>query len=150
MSGLSLGAATRPTKEELSFAKERAGSFTPWPTRNISCYRTDTLEQNRPFQHVEGAYKYSPLNPEANEIRLLTLFPKDVDDVVNCVLRTVSLDNFPSYDALSYTWGDWTDHEYIYLGNYKHKVMRNLALAHRRLHQGNVEPQKIWIDALFP
>ena len=41
------------------------------------------------------------------EIRLLTVFPaEDLLDPVRALVSTVSLDDKPLYDALSYVWGD--------------------------------------------
>jgi hypothetical protein len=52
---------------------------------------------------------YSPLDPARSQIRLLEIISADSDDgPVRCLLRTVSLNDKPTYCALSYVWGDPT------------------------------------------
>jgi hypothetical protein len=49
---------------------------------------------------------YEPL-PHASEcLRVLTVHAGNVLEPIRCSLRTVSFREKPSYDALSYTWGD--------------------------------------------
>jgi hypothetical protein len=54
-------------------------------------------------------YIYEPL-PTARSVRLLKLHgdsePPIRDDRIRCSLRVVSLDECPTYSAISYTWGD--------------------------------------------
>ncbi|KAK5652305.1 hypothetical protein OQA88_10653 [Cercophora sp. LCS_1] len=50
---------------------------------------------------------YSPLDPARSPIRLLEIISADSDaGPVRCLLRIVSLDDKPTYCALSYVWGD--------------------------------------------
>ncbi|CAJ0555024.1 Ff.00g135370.m01.CDS01 [Fusarium sp. VM40] len=51
-----------------------------------------------PFQHA-------PLDSAAREIRLLTLLPGEPGSPLVGNLKTVSLNDKPQYEALSYTWG---------------------------------------------
>jgi hypothetical protein len=48
---------------------------------------------------------YDSLNSETNQIRVVELVPGRWNDAINCNMRTVSLDEQPSYEALSYVWG---------------------------------------------
>ena len=54
-------------------------------------------------------YIYEPL-PTVRSVRLLKLHgdsePPIRDDRIRCTLRVVSLDECPTYSAISYTWGD--------------------------------------------
>lgn len=55
---------------------------------------------------------YHPLSPPKREIRLLYILPEQPGslllgpDPISCVLSHVSLDDKPTYHALSYTWDD--------------------------------------------
>jgi hypothetical protein len=46
-----------------------------------------------------------PLDPKLSQIRSLSLFPGEFDDPIGAALHTVSLDDSPQYEALSYVWG---------------------------------------------
>jgi hypothetical protein len=49
---------------------------------------------------------YSRLNDTKNEIRLLELLPGLKSQSLQCNLKVASLDDKPTYTALSYTWGE--------------------------------------------
>jgi len=49
--------------------------------------------------------KYEPLDIEKEEIRLITLLPGEAG-IVKCRLENISLDANPTYQALSYCWGN--------------------------------------------
>lgn len=50
---------------------------------------------------------YHDLDPVLRQIRLVHIFPpKSTDDPVECNLNIISLDSKPSFEALSYVWGD--------------------------------------------
>ena len=50
-------------------------------------------------------YAYNKLDAQRREIRLCTLLPGSFDEPVACKLGTVSLDDKPRYESLSYAWG---------------------------------------------
>ncbi|EFQ96863.1 ankyrin and HET domain-containing protein [Nannizzia gypsea CBS 118893] len=50
-------------------------------------------------------YQYQPL-PTRTSIRLLRISSRDKFNQLECTLRTVDLDDAPSFHALSYTWGN--------------------------------------------
>lgn len=57
---------------------------------------------------MKGYFVYRPLNlsPNSRQIRLLKLLPaKSLDDDIRCTIFHTSLDDSPSYEALSYVWG---------------------------------------------
>lgn len=76
---------------------------------------------------------YRSLNPIINEIRLLTSFQIDAEDRVTCRLITVSLQDCPSYTALSSVWGGVTDPVSIQVDGQDFQATPNLALALRYL-----------------
>ncbi|MCJ1249510.1 hypothetical protein MMC30_006735 [Trapelia coarctata] len=45
-------------------------------------------------------------NSDANQIRLVVLFPGELGSRIRCSRIVFSLDDRPQYEALSYTWGD--------------------------------------------
>jgi hypothetical protein len=93
-------------------------------------------------------FRYAPLNSENLEIRLLKLHPStDFRAVVCCELSHVSLNEYPLYEPLSYTWGDPTVTENISLNGQSFAVTSNLrsALKHLRLLD---EPRWLWVDAI--
>lgn len=50
-------------------------------------------------------YAYDKLDAQRREIRLCTLLPGSFDEPITCELQTVSLDDRPEYESLSYAWG---------------------------------------------
>ncbi|KAH7355364.1 heterokaryon incompatibility protein-domain-containing protein [Rhexocercosporidium sp. MPI-PUGE-AT-0058] len=114
---------------------------------HAACLRI--LVQNEPFKH-------RGLNHNANEIRLLRILPQVRNGpisalrtmVIHCEVFTASLDDHPSYDALSYTWGLPTcPHFPILLNGRKFLARENLWLALYQM-QNTTDPVVIWIDAV--
>lgn len=90
---------------------------------------------------------YAKLDVERRQIRLAHILPGRWSENVSCKLTVVSLDDKPSYEALSYAWGDPSDKVPIFLEGLTFPVTKNLHLALRRLrHVG--ETRHIWVDAL--
>ncbi|KUI62365.1 Heterokaryon incompatibility protein 6, OR allele [Cytospora mali] len=93
--------------------------------------------------------EYQPLNTYLNEIRLLSLQPsKNIDGPITCSLNTVSLDDKPLFEALSYVWGDATATADIFVDGVAFSATTNLhdALEHIRPRTG--DPRIMWIDAI--
>jgi hypothetical protein len=82
-------------------------------------------------------FKYSPLNHDNNEIRLVRIITgSPSSNILSCELQHFSLDdNYPHYHALSYTWGDATDTVPILLDNRTIDVTKNLLHFLRRANQ---------------
>lgn len=78
-------------------------------------------------------YQYAPLNLQKSEIRLLELLPNEETAAVECLIKTVSLDDCPVYDALSYCWGDLIFAGTINLDGHNFQVTKNLESALRHL-----------------
>ena len=55
---------------------------------------------------VTTIYSYKPLDPAKNEIRLLRISSGQQFNELRCTIEHVSLDESPSYEALSYAWHD--------------------------------------------
>lgn len=87
----------------------------------------------------------SPLG--RNEIRLLILLPGQPGDDVKCDLQTVSLDNKPMFEALSYVWGNDKDSVPIVVQRRQWQIKPNLDMALRALRHSR-EERRLWIDAL--
>lgn len=91
---------------------------------------------------------YSRLDPLGSEIRLLILDPAtDIDSPIECAIRTVSLNENPAYEALSYAWGDPTVVESIRLGGKEVTVPYSSWTALKALRYVD-KHRTIWIDAI--
>lgn len=94
----------------------------------------------------DGLYK--PLNVERREIRLLHIKPSlKLKEQPQCFLETVSLDDNPQFEALSYTWGDPNLTRPIKLEDRKWYATINLEAGLRYLRSPS-EDIVIWVDAL--
>tara|TARA_R110002060_G_scaffold28376_2_gene38395 strand:+ start:200 stop:817 length:618 start_codon:yes stop_codon:yes gene_type:complete len=96
---------------------------------------------------------YRPLGP--NQIRLLTLLPDASDEKsIRCTLEEVSLDRdeqpFPSYKALSYTWGSAKDLLDITVNGLPLKATSNLKAALENFRDSEYAQSTItlWVDAI--
>src|ERR1700709_411881 len=95
---------------------------------------------------VETCYRYHPLDPEESQFRLVTILPGDWTEEIQCTLRIWSWNTKPSYEALSYVWGDAADRRWIWLDNTPFSVTKNLEHALRNLRLPR--PRTLWIDAI--
>ncbi|KAF8854517.1 HET-domain-containing protein [Acephala macrosclerotiorum] len=95
----------------------------------------------------ETAALYRPLDSHGKEIRLVTLQQGRSSDAIHCNLSIVSLKEVPSYQALSYAWGDPTSTVQIYLDGRPHQATTNLESALRHLRLATAS-RVLWIDAL--
>jgi hypothetical protein len=72
-------------------------------------------------------YEYTPL--KENEIRLLEIIPGDLADPLELRLHHVSLDDLPTYGALSYTWGTDMDDRFVFIDGKALVIKPNLEAA---------------------
>ena len=99
-----------------------------------------------PNYNSESLYK--PLNPERREIRLLHIKPSlELEEKPQCFLQTVSLDDSPQFEALSYAWGDPSLTRPIRLEDREWYATINLEAGLRYLRSPS-EDVVIWVDAL--
>ncbi|KAK0124903.1 hypothetical protein ONS96_008781 [Cadophora gregata f. sp. sojae] len=105
--------------------------------------------QYRQSRNVGPVFTYTPLPKQdgsQREIRLLTVHEGDGTEI-RYSLNTVSLDEAPPYEALSYVWGDPNRTREIILDGKSFRVTTNLARALRHLRDGQ-KPRTLWIDAI--
>ena len=91
--------------------------------------------------------RYQQLDHSARQIRILRLLPGSSTAPVACKLYTVSLDDQPLYEALSYAWGLPHVTHSIILNGEKSEVTVNLHYALRRLRRP-FRSRHLWVDAL--
>lgn len=94
------------------------------------------------------SYVYEALPTDRHQIRVLHLLPTtEWHNEVRCKLTTVSLDDEPYFEALSYVWGDPKDTVDVQLDGCVFSVTSNLIAALRRLRK-RTEERIIWVDQL--
>ena len=93
---------------------------------------------------------YQPLDRNARSIRLLEISrANDESDPVSCRFIPASLDENPSYHALSYVWGDPQVTTPVILDGSEVPVTTNLKSALRHLRRRtDLYPRRLWADAL--
>ena len=99
---------------------------------------------------------YSPLNEARREIRLLQFLPpldeKDDEQFIRLSLHTVSMDDKPVYNALSYEWRGHVDESYALarcvVDGHEISPTRNLLLALSQIRRKNIHRKLMWVDAI--
>ncbi|KAK0113803.1 hypothetical protein ONS95_014052 [Cadophora gregata] len=83
------------------------------PTRSVpTTSKASSVSSQKSKTQLAKIDIYRPLSPSTREIRLLRILPEQPGslllgpDPISCVLSHVSLDDKPTYHALSYTWDD--------------------------------------------
>jgi hypothetical protein len=71
-------------------------------------------------------YHYTELDAASRQIRLAHVEPGAWDDPISCDLHLASLDLSPTYETLSYVWGDPKITKPIALEGYEFEVTINL------------------------
>src|SRR5690349_17905460 len=90
-------------------------------------------------------YQYKPLTHD-DEIRLLHLEPASADDV-HFTLHPARLSEEPSYEAISYCWGDENDTRVVYCEGEPLLITNSLYTGLKQLrHQDTV--RVLWADAV--
>ena len=126
---------------------------------NLSYYAESQPRTSSDLRHasIPSQYQYTPLHG-SRLIRLLTILPAAKhDDPLHCSLSTVDIDDNPSCEALSYTWGDPFGVENPYYGQCS---SREVMIGRRRLpimltlHEVLLQLRscgfigKLWADAI--
>jgi Heterokaryon incompatibility protein (HET) len=97
---------------------------------------------------IKNAYVYDNLNSSNKEIRLLLLKPsKSSKAQIECSLVNVSLNDNPTFEALSYAWGNPTIVESILLDGQIFHVTSNALSALKGLRYKK-QSRTLWIDAI--
>jgi len=93
------------------------------------------------------SFQYRDLNPSVNEIRIIRWVApvNDDDDEVRCDLLHRSLDEQPTYDALSYVWGEPEPAQKIHVNGKPVSVTPNLYGTLRQIRHAGCD---VWVDAL--
>ncbi|KAK4449786.1 heterokaryon incompatibility protein-domain-containing protein [Podospora aff. communis PSN243] len=91
--------------------------------------------------------QYTPLDTTRRSIRTLQLLPGRWLDPINCIIDSVALDDKPSFDALSYVWGNASDTIPIQVNSSPFHTTKNLVAALRRL-RSSVDTKTLWVDAI--
>lgn len=97
------------------------------------------------FHRLTKCTLYAPL-PGPKSIRLLLLQPGETEEPI-CQSFIYSVGRWPSYDALSYTWGGEKKTKQIKCNSTDFPVTPNLCRALKRLRDPE-EPRLIWVDAI--
>lgn len=95
---------------------------------------------------MENPHSTAPI--ERGEFRLIELAPSAKSEMIECSLRSYSLDGgYPEYIALSYAWGQNVRDKIINLNGTRFPVGNNLwwFLHHMRLRNQYIN---FWIDAI--
>lgn len=89
-----------------------------------------------------------PHSPLANgEIRILEVLSGKHEDDMRCVLRSVDLPSLPSYEAVSYVWGDPSITKPIDINGAAFNVTVNLEAALRHIRKPDAS-RLLWVDAI--
>jgi Heterokaryon incompatibility protein (HET) len=103
---------------------------------------------------AQSCINYKPLNPRANEIRLVRLKSlkhnrdnRFDDHHVICELEHVGRTERIEYTALSYAWQDGREQQQITIANNMQNVSANLAAAIKELRD-ETNDILLWIDQL--
>lgn len=117
----------------------------------VILFRSPSPAPTRIGRAKGGKFKYPRLDRQKHEFRLLQLFPGSDEARIKCRVATYQLEDYHSYVALSYTWGDTEERMDITLNNTKEDfqfpIGPNLYHALRRLRHPT-HPVMIWADAL--
>jgi uncharacterized membrane protein len=103
-------------------------------------YERSTLER----------FCYSPLQTYRREVRLLTILPSlDENTEIRCSVVHASLDDWPAYYAISYTWENPHDRDTVLIEGTEFVVTINLAQILRRMRfRQERELSMVWFDAI--
>ncbi|KAL3261611.1 hypothetical protein ABHI18_003584 [Aspergillus niger] len=94
------------------------------------------------------SFPYDTLDPNRQQIRLLSIHPSiNKSHPIHCSLHTVSLQDSPKFEALSYVWGTDDATEQIFLNGDTFHVTPNVAKALHQLRR-TFWRRDIWVDAI--
>ncbi|KAK3672431.1 hypothetical protein LTR78_007738 [Recurvomyces mirabilis] len=100
-----------------------------------------------PERKLTAFYPSPPHGLKPQETRLLRLLPGEFDSPIRCSLSIQSLADGPTYEALSYTWGNTTKDNAILVNEYYMQVTDNLLAALRYIRRRD-QVRILWVDAI--
>jgi hypothetical protein len=104
------------------------------------------IEDPMAWRRRPDAYPYETLMPQM--IRLIELAPSRAkEDEVICSLYQRHFEQNPTYEALSYAWGDATKTRQIIVNGKPFRATENLEKALRQLRYAD-KPRLLWVDAI--
>ncbi|KAL2143754.1 hypothetical protein VTI28DRAFT_10051 [Corynascus sepedonium] len=95
-----------------------------------------------------ATFSYDSLRREDREVRFVRFTSSASPTDIELILHRVSLDNQPSYHALSYVWGDPTPTRSIRVNGRPLPIAHNLHQALLALRHGGDAQEWLWIDAI--
>jgi hypothetical protein len=98
---------------------------------------------------LPSSFVYQKLDPTRKETRLVLIRPGRNEDDVRCEVQTISLlaRPLPTYETISYVWGDAKRHGAVHIGNQKLSVPWSTEVVLRRMRRTEIE-RPVWIDSL--
>jgi hypothetical protein len=81
------------------------------------------------------------------EIRVLVLQRGLPNETVQCLLKTVNLDDRPKYTALSYVWGNLNEQRPILVNGVTFQATVNLSEGLHNFRKADAE-EIVWADAV--
>ena len=119
-------------------------AFTRW-------FEEQQSARQRPTLHHTPPYIYAPLGSTSSNLRLIRLLQDENGDELRADILYASMHEAPAYIYLSYTYGQISHAERLYLGrdgwSYIPLQSSNLATALRQLIMQGIE-LLIWVDAI--
>jgi hypothetical protein len=96
---------------------------------------------------ARDCYAYQPI-VKSNTTRLLTLFPGTKGSTIQCELQELRfVDNWPSYNALSYVWGNPDITRSIRVHGKELQITTNLESALQSMRSQD-KSRLLWVDAI--
>lgn len=107
--------------------------------------RPSQMQRQNFTQHLD--YRSLPLDSELEEIRLIQLLPGQYGDSIECKLERSPLNSCPTYETISYVWGDATKTVPITCNGSRLDITTNLFAALNQFRDENI-PRILWADAI--
>jgi hypothetical protein len=118
--------------------------------QTLECYLESILRKipdpERPAS-VDTALTYHPLDREKHDIRLVYISKAATSQGLYARLISMSLDDAPSFEALSYVWGDKRNPGILNLKGNHLEITNNLEAALLQL-RSDTQDRFLWIDAI--
>src|SRR4051812_48286112 len=100
------------------------------------------------ISRTELEYRYESVEAGKSAIRLFKLLSSSTwEEDVKCFMYSACMDEIPSYEAISYVWGDSKVTQRIFVNGHILSVTKNLATALRYMRR-STEPLVLWADAI--